>query len=89
MGNYGDFGRYVMGFAVHHFMDDERTEPVAKGMGRGGDEHDARFARRYIWRRIIELGWTPERFSEFERGRIDGFRRHAGPDRRGDRTSRL
>lgn len=68
MGNYGDFGRYVMGSAVHHFLDAERAEPAARGMGRSGKEHDARFARRYIWQRIIELGWTPERFSEFERG---------------------
>lgn len=68
MGNYGDFGRYVMGSAVHHFLDEERAEPTSRGIGRGGEEHDARFARRYIWQRIIELGWTPARFSEFERG---------------------
>lgn len=66
MGWYGDFGRYVMGSAVHRFQDDERAEPETKGMGRGGEEHDARFARRYIWQRIIELGWTPARFAEFE-----------------------
>lgn len=68
MGWYGDFGRYTMGAAVHHFEDAERAEPVTAGLGRGGTEHDARFARRYIWQRVIELGWTPERFSEFERG---------------------
>lgn len=68
MGMYGDFGRYVMGCAVHQFVDDERAEPTSRGIGRGGEEHDARFARRYIWQRIIELGWTPERFSDFERG---------------------
>lgn len=86
MGNYGDFGRYVMGFAVHHFLDDERAEPVAKGMGRGGDEHDARFARRYIWQRIIELGWTPERFSEFERGL--GYSSRIGNEKRIERISK-
>ena len=67
MGHYGDFGRYVMGSAVHHFVDDDRAESTTKGLGRGGSEHDARFARRYIWQRIIELGWTPERYAEFER----------------------
>lgn len=68
MGNYGDFGRYVMGSAVHHFLDDERAEEKTFGLGRGDCEHDARFAQRYIWQRVIELGWTPERFTEFERG---------------------
>jgi hypothetical protein len=66
MGHYGDFGRYVMGSAVHHFVDDDRAEPTTRGLGRGGSEHDARFARRYIWQRIIELGWTPARYADFE-----------------------
>ena len=66
MGNYGDFGRYVMGSAVHRFVDDERAEPKTRGLGRGDREHDARFARRYIWQRIIELGWTPKRYADFE-----------------------
>lgn len=67
MGHYGDFGRYVMGSAVHHFVDDSRAEGETRGLGRERGEHDARFARRYIWQRIIELGWTPERYSTFER----------------------
>ncbi len=85
-GWYGDFGRYVMGSAVHHFLDDERTEPVAKGIGRGGEEHDARFARRYIWQRIIELGWTPERFSVFERSL--GYSGRMSNDKRIERISK-
>lgn len=68
MGWYGDFGRYVMGSTVHQFVDGERAALTASGLGRVGEEHDARFARRYIWQRIIELGWTPAHFSEFERG---------------------
>ncbi|MDR3369079.1 ATP-binding protein [Rhodoferax sp.] len=68
MGHYGDFGRYVMGSAVHHFVDDERADSKTFGLGRGGHEHDARFARRYIWQCIIELGWTPDRYADFERG---------------------
>ncbi|MDT8989965.1 hypothetical protein RQP54_03735 [Curvibacter sp. APW13] len=86
MGWYGDFGRYVMGSAVHHFQDDERAEPETKGMGRGGEEHDARFARRYIWQRIIELGWTPARFSEFERSL--GYSSRMGHEKRIERISK-
>ncbi|MES2386268.1 MAG: hypothetical protein V4593_17115 [Pseudomonadota bacterium] len=86
MGWYGDFGRYVMGSAVHHFLDEERAEPETKGMGRGGNEHDARFARRYIWQRIIELGWTPERFSVFENSL--GYSSRISNDKRIERISK-
>lgn len=86
MGGYGDFGRYVMGGAVHQFVDGERAEPTARGIGRGGEEHDARFARRYIWQRIIELGWTPERFSDFERGL--GYSSRMGNGKRIERISK-
>lgn len=85
-GWYGDFGRYTMGAAVHHFEDDERAEPTTAGLGRGGKEHDARFARRYIWQRVIELGWTPERFSEFERGL--GYSDRMGDKKRIERISK-
>lgn len=86
MGNYGDFGRYVMGSAVHKFADDERAEPTTRGLWLGRGEHDARFARRYIWQRIIELGWTPERFSEFERNLGSASRR--GSENRTERISK-
>ena len=85
-GWYGDFGRYTMGAAVHHFEDDERAEATTSGLGRGGKEHDARFARRYIWQRVIELGWTPERFSEFERGL--GYSSRMGDKTRIERISK-
>jgi hypothetical protein len=68
MGHYGDFGRYEMGSAVHQFVDGSRAESETRGLGLGRGEHDARFARCYIWQRIIELGWTPELYSDFERG---------------------
>lgn len=86
MGWYGDFGRYVMGTAVHQFLDGEWAESTARGMGRGGEEHDARFTRRYIWQRIIELGWTPERFAEFEQGL--GYSGRFGDGARTERISK-
>lgn len=86
MGWYGDFGRYTMGAAVHQFADDERAEPATAGLGRGGNEHDARFARRYIWQRVIELGWTPGRFSEFERGL--GYSHRMSHEKRIERISK-
>ena len=66
-GRYGDFGRYVMGNKVHSFVDPKSAKAKAKPGRLGFKEEDARIARRYLWRRIIEMGWTPERFGEFER----------------------
>lgn len=63
-GFYGDFGRYVMGSAIHDFS--RRTlkqRPQA-------DKDHARFsgviARRYILQRIKQFGWTPKRFGSYE-----------------------
>jgi hypothetical protein len=86
MGHYGDFGRYVMGSAVHHFEDDDRADVNTRGLGRGNREHDARFARRYIWQRIVELGWTPARFSEFEKSL--GYRGRGRDEKKIERISK-
>lgn len=75
-GMYGDFGRYVMGSAVHHFVDDSKPDPAARTPYLRYPVEDARRARRYIWSRVIELGWMPGVFDEFERGlRSDGRQR--------------
>lgn len=74
MGNYGDFGRYVMGSFVHQFVDDDQAEGKTMGFYTRRKNHDARFARRYIWQRVVELGWTPERYSDFESSLVDSGR---------------
>lgn len=67
-GSYGDFGRYVMGSAVHSFVNPRRVEAGAERPGQlDFEREDTLTARRYLWRRIIEMGWTPELFGEFER----------------------
>jgi energy-coupling factor transporter ATP-binding protein EcfA2 len=86
MGHYGDFGRYEMGSAVHHFVDTSRAEKETRGLGLGRGEHDARFARCYIWQRIIELGWTPERYSDFESGL--GYSGRGNSDKKVERISK-
>lgn len=67
-GMYGDFGRYVMGSAVHRFVDASRPKADARSDYDRFPREDARIARRYIWTRIVEFGWTPARFGAFERG---------------------
>ncbi len=77
-GMYGDFGRYVMGSAVHNFVDDSKPDPSARTAYLRYPQEDARRARRYIWSRVIELGWTPDLFQEFERSlRSNGRQRPA------------
>jgi hypothetical protein len=70
MGFYGDFGRYVMGSAVYDFVDLEVLPEIIDAGKNRHDFHQARAddkkARRYIWQRIVEFGWSPERFAEFE-----------------------
>jgi hypothetical protein len=86
MGHYGDFGRYVMGSAVHHFVDGSRADGETRGLGLARGEHDARFARRYIWQRIIELGWTPDRYSDFENSL--GYSGRGSSDKKVERISK-
>ncbi|MCC7682778.1 ATP-binding protein [Janthinobacterium sp. FW305-128] len=86
MGHYGDFGRYEMGSAVHQFVDSGRAEGKTHGIGLGQSEHDARFARCYIWQRIIEFGWTPALYSDFENGL--GYLGRGNGDKKVERISK-
>lgn len=65
MGNYGDFGRYVMDSEVRHFSDLPLNGPAPDS------EYSSQFpgiiARRWILRRVEELGWTSDRFAEYEK----------------------
>ncbi len=80
-GMYGDFGRYVMGSAVHHFVDDSKPDPAASTAYLRYPTEDARRARRYIWSRVIGLGWTPGMFQEFERSLRSNGRQRARIER--------
>lgn len=76
-GMYGDFGRYVMQSKVSRFT----KIPIASDRSpkRYGDAFDSMKARRWIVQRVFLLGWTPEKFEEYERsGRI--LRGRQSPD---------
>jgi hypothetical protein len=65
VGNYGDFGRYVMQAKVRNFSEirfGKRQRPNHKT-----PMFDPMIARRWVMQRVAELGWTPERFGEYER----------------------
>lgn len=62
-GMLGDFGHYVLGSALEHF--DHPDHKKLHGL-----------AKRAIFTRVMDLGWTPERFGHLERARRGG---HDGP----------
>lgn len=74
MGGYGDFGRYVMDAKVFYFSDRRLSQPQPDSDYRG--HFSGLVARRWILQRIDELGWTGERFAEYERRAPYGRQRH-------------
>ena len=60
----GDFGRYVIESAMHHFtpyrLDSALPSEEQRTM------FSATWAQRWVFQRVISLGWTPERFAEFD-----------------------
>jgi len=64
MGGYGDFGRYVMQYKIEKFSKWLRVEnPSTKELK---ESFDATTARRWIFSRLLKLGWAPETFSEYD-----------------------
>ena len=74
MGGYGDFGRYVMDAEVHQFSDKLLTNPPPDDTYRG--QFPGKTARRWILKRVEELGWTDNRFGEYELHTPYGRQRH-------------
>ena len=62
-GQFGDFGRYIIEPAINHFDVPDKKEVC-------------HLVERFIFTRVLELGWTPDEFSQVERGRSGG---HDGP----------
>ncbi len=63
---YGDFGRYIVSSDCHPFWDDKllyghtphgKVRPFALDL-----------PHRFIIKRVLELGWTPDRFDSFDAG---------------------
>ena len=60
----GDFGRYVIGSAMHHFTPhplDEAIQPAGRST-----MFNAAWSQRWVFQRAISLGWTPEYFGDFD-----------------------
>ena len=60
---WGDFGRYVLQSALRNVVT--------------GDEETLRHdAERAVFGRVLDLGWTPDRFGNIDRSRSGGSRQH-------------
>jgi len=84
----GDFERYVIGTNSGTFPWSSRRidEPPldAEQKRKGGESFSLELARRWIFNRVVELGWTPEKFGDYDRN----VNRHQY-DRRADKTERI
>ena len=86
-GWYGDFGRYVMQYAVGLFS----AVPLRRKFQKGDkkSQFDAMTARRWILQRIQQLGWTPDQFEKYERNLpCQGRQRVDIEELRGERISK-
>jgi hypothetical protein len=86
----GDFARYVIGtnWGSFHWLSIPLTEPRPKETSRYRHSEpnlhfDLDIAQRWIFHRVVELGWTPELFENFDRSVSNQFRRADKPERIG------
>jgi hypothetical protein len=85
MGGYGDFGRYVMEAHMHAWLNARRSQPYpAKGKRKA---FKGLIARAWTLQRVAQLGWTPERFAEYEKNLPDRGR-SADEDTKQERISK-
>lgn len=87
LGMYGDFGRYTMGSAVHHFSN-QRLSKSPRKRDFFSDRFNAIIARRYILGRIRSLGWKPSIFEEYESRLAHGRMSHVEEDNKVERISK-
>ena len=69
----GDFGRYVIESKLRHFSVTSWPPIRAKAPG-GKQNRVARFqtepAKCWVFERVLSLGWTPDRFADFDAHRV-------------------
>ena len=60
----GDFGRYVIESVMHRFTPYSLNSAIPSGEERA--MFPAPWAQRWVFQRVISLGWNPEYFAEFD-----------------------
>ena len=83
----GDFERYVIGTNSGSFPWSSRpigSREPARGRRFEKEPFSLELARRWIFNRVVELGWTPEKFGEF-----DSNAERGSNGRRPDKSERM
>lgn len=62
----GDFGIYIIQSAMRSFTSHPLDKAIPKVDPRAA--FNATWAQRWVFQRVISLGWTPERFADFDWG---------------------
>ena len=64
----GDFGRYVIESELRHFS----RYPLSSACSECDSEarYPEEIGRRWVFERVLSLGWTPKAFAEFDRYRV-------------------
>ena len=79
---WGDFGCYVIQRKIHYFIP-HRLDTVLPAR----EEHnrfDTEWAQRWVFQRVISLGWKPENFAEFDH-RLNHYSVYGGDEHKPER----
>ena len=68
----GDFGHYVIESKIRNFSEHTLSLPCPPQGAM--TTYQAESAKRWIFERVLSLGWTPERFAQFDECRVDRWR---------------
>ena len=86
-GNYGDFGRYVMEAAIHQFSNQKLSKSYIRGK-KYMDIFDGTNLGNFIFNRVMNLGWSPDLFREYETTLISGRLRFDEEEQKVERISK-
>lgn len=64
----GDFGKYVIRPRIDHFSRYPLSSPRPQTDRK--ETYPEELAQRWVFERVLSLGWTPEKFAQFDRARI-------------------
>jgi hypothetical protein len=78
-GNYGDFGRYEFGDRISQFSRFKHDEAYSREDANSDFAFDAKVARRYLFDRVLDLGWTPNGLGKREQSLFPGYSSRARP----------
>lgn len=71
----GDFGRYVMEPALRQFSGHLLSGPRPLQIQRSSNWE--KFGKRWVFQRVLSLGWTPESFGAFDTSRVPSRADHS------------